>query len=364
MRTTPTILALILFLAPGLVENASAQEATPTLAAIRSEVERQLLTLEHVRLEFLLTHIEAAEPPVAQPWTWLKNGRVESIVMRPTVVGTDDDGNERWLADSVYRDGDEITRLDFVGRDLASVRISSDVATFDRNITPAHFIGARLFECEYDLVSVLGRPEAKVVESSNVYDDPCVSVVVPNVPMRNGGVGDWQFDLSVARSYLPRRMLLARRKAGEPVRKPEWTFTVKKFAQVEDPHFGTSRYFPTVMSNIWQRDGDKPLLLGNELEVASITLGVAVPPAEIAPDLPTGTQVTEVIEGQPSKLSYVGGEGRDIHRERIVSKARSLSGKPLADAGPARSNFTTSMFYGLAIFSATVACFVFIRSRR
>lgn len=343
-----------------------ADEPLSDVVEIRSHLEEQLLLLDPISTEFQLTHEPAPEssnpprlPSSPQNWTWQKSGKKELVSMEPQLVpvpGGEED--EMWMQVRVALNGDVVTRANFAaenGREMVGGARSNHVSEFDRNMTPAHFLGLRLYETEgATLISLLASKQANVLGTETVLGEACVHISVPAVPMREG-TGDWEIWLSPSNGYLPRRMSLhSRIMVGSKVIERNDQFEVISFRSLEEGVRG-SQFFPWEMAHT-HHGGARSVLA-----ITNVKLGSGAVERDLSIQFPDGAEIHEMLDGKPLKVHIVGSKSLRDRRSEIINEAKKMGPPGDVDASPAPSNWLKWLLWPTAVCLLAATVIVWLR---
>jgi len=310
MKVVILVAGVVVFLTP----MAFGQEL-PSLKEIRAHLETQLLTLDPIAVEFttvsqrppgLPSHLPWADKP--HQWTWTKSGSRERLVM-------DEQFYEKpgtYMNHDVSIDNGVLTRLTFSGKGsntVAHVTRTDKTVEFGDPLSPLQFLGLRLQACDESILDILVARHADIGGWSHIDDDPCVHVVVKELKNAFGMVGRWEFHLSAAHGYLPRRItheFVVKRPKVPSDPKSELVETsalkvyeVTSYHRLSDSEPDHGHFFPS-----------QATLVVNDLKmtltVNKVTLGSDALPTMKSVSLPRGVVVDTIRDGRPVKRELSG----------------------------------------------------------
>lgn len=244
----------MVFLGVGLFATNLLAEDLPKVAEIRERVAKALRDYESVTCEFTLVETNPPDSPnefsiFEGPgrWKWAKSGKIELIEMAARKMP---DG-KRWHRVRIALDGDRVARADFSSEDpekILSVNKSALYEEFDRQFSPAHFLGLRLFELNESLPSYLAKPNLEVLGWETIAGEECLHLRVKQIVERGGGMADCEVWLSRQLGWIPRRIRST--VTFEPaLPKTVDVYEVQEFQEVEVGDDGRKAYFPKRATN-------------------------------------------------------------------------------------------------------------------
>ena len=195
-----------------LADGTSFAASPPDLSDLRAKVERALSAYQSVSCEFT---VEEKFPPDGRwdalkfdglgRWKWSKVGRSERIQMEPRKGHKSD----VWHRVRMGLDGRRVARVDFSVVDpeiLVGCNTDAPFAEFDRQFSPAHFLGLRLFEIDETLSSIMAKSDLEFVGEETIQGDACVRLRVSSLRTGDSLTTDCEVWLSPAVGYLPRQI--------------------------------------------------------------------------------------------------------------------------------------------------------------
>lgn len=238
----------------GLFATSLRAEELPTVTEIRERVAQALRDYDSVACEFTLVETIPADSPIKPlifegpgHWKWAKAGKVELIEMAARKMP---DG-KHWHRVRIALDRDRVARADFSSDDpdkILGVNKSALYEEFDRQFSPAHFLGLRLFELNESLPSYLEKPNLEVLGWEKIAGDECLHLRVKQIVERTGGMADCEVWLSRQVGWIPRRIRSTI--AFDPtLPKVVDLYEVEEFQEVEVGSEGRKAYFPKRAKN-------------------------------------------------------------------------------------------------------------------
>ena len=229
-------------------------EELPTVAEIRERVTEALRDYDTVACEFTLVETIPADSPIKPlifegpgHWKWAKAGKIELIEMAARRMP---DG-KHWHRVKIALDGDQVARADFSADDpekILGVNKSALYEEFDRQFSPAHFLGLRLFELNESLPSYLEKPNLEVLGWEKIAGDECLHLRVKQLPERTAGLVDCEVWLSRQVGWIPRR-IRSTITFDPPLPKRVDLYEVQEFQEVEVGSEGRKAHFPKRAKN-------------------------------------------------------------------------------------------------------------------
>lgn len=244
----------MLLLGMGLLATHLRAENLPKVAEIRERVAKALRDYDSVTCEFTLLETTPADSPDKLAifegpgrWKWARAGKIELIEMAARKTS---DG-KRWHRVRIALDGDRVARADFSSDDpdkILSVNKSALYEEFDRQFSPAHFLGLRLFELNESLPSYLEKPNLEVLGWEKIAGEECLHLRVQQIVVRGGGMADCEVWLSRQVGWIPRR-IRSTIAIAPTLPKMVDLYEVQEFQEVEVGDEGRKAYFPKRATN-------------------------------------------------------------------------------------------------------------------
>lgn len=249
-------------------------EEFPKVAEIRERVAKAFRDYDSVACEFTVVETIPPDTPNSlsifeRPghWKWARAGKIELIEMAARRMP---DG-KHWHRVRIALDGDRVARADFSADDpekILGVNKSALYEEFDRQVSPAHFLGLRLFELNESLPSYLEKPNLEVLGWEKIAGDECLHLRVKRLPERTtAGLVDCEVWLSRPVGWIPRR-IRSTITFDPSLPKMVDLYEVQEFQEVEVGSEGRKAHFPKRATNTG-RGADR------SFTVERVTLGEA-----------------------------------------------------------------------------------------